>query len=56
MLCKTTFAISPEPKRLIFTLIEHTYSRVGENYNLVRMGKDEQKWVSIVRLVGLFEL
>ncbi len=56
MLCKTTFAISPKPKRLIFTPIEHTYSRVGENYNLVRMGKDEQKWVSIVGLVGLFEL
>ncbi len=49
--------LSPKPKRLIFTPIEQTYiQELVRITTQVRMRKDEKKWASRIRLVGLLEL
>lgn len=51
MLHQAKFVLSLELKRLIFTPI--VYSKVGIITTWVRMGEDENKWASKVKLVGL---
>jgi hypothetical protein len=54
VLHQAKFVLSLELKRLIFTPI--VYSKVGIITTWVRMGEDENKWASKVKLVGLFKL
>ncbi len=57
MACQAMSMFLHEPKRLIFTPIEHMYIQELERITTwVRMGYDEKQWASTVRLVGLLDL